>query len=76
MSANNLIDVANPIRKTAETAIRLPVIFIGAIGGFIASGLVGLLPVPLSFQQAINYSSYGLRKRNRKLKIPELNILL
>ena len=68
MSANNLIDVANPIRKTAETAIRLPVIFIGAIGGFIASGLVGLFTGVVIFSAGYKLFQLWLEEKEAEIE--------
>ena len=68
MSANNLIDVANPIRKTAETAIRLPVIFIGAIEGFIASGLVGLFTGAVIFSVGYKLFQFWLEEKEAEIE--------
>ena len=62
----SLIDnVLKPILLGHGAVVPMPVIFIGAIGGFIASGLVGLFTGAVVFSVGYKLFQYWLEERER-----------
>jgi predicted PurR-regulated permease PerM len=58
-------NILKPILLGKGAAVPMPVIFIGSIGGFIASGLVGLFTGAVIFSVAYKLFLFWLEERVR-----------
>ena len=67
-------NVLKPIFLGQGAVVPMPVIFIGAIGGFIASGLVGLFTGAVVFSVGYKLFLFWLEERNHDSEITEQSL--
>ena len=71
----SLVDnILKPILLGQGAVLPMPVIFIGSIGGFIASGLVGLFTGAVVFSVGYKLFLFWLEERNHDSEITEQSL--